>query len=128
MDFSVDLSDIQNMYEVTFLVDPDLSDQDYQAKVAKFEKMIKDNGGEIINSEKWGQQKLAYPMNKKNKAYYTFIEFKGLGTFIEKMEQEFRYDEKIVRYLTVKLDKYHVAFNKKRREHGFGKKKDKAEA
>lgn len=115
------------MYETTFLVSSDLNDQDYQNVVAKFEKLIKDNDGEIVNLEHWGQRRLAYPIDKKGKAYYTFVEFNAPGRLIAKLEQEYRYDEKIVRYLTVKLDKYAAAFNKKRREQGF-KKKEKVEA
>jgi small subunit ribosomal protein S6 len=127
MDFSVDLSNVKNMYETTFLVNSDLNDQEYQNVVAKFEKIIKDNDGEIVNLEHWGQRRLAYPIGKKGKAYYTFVEFNAPGRLIAKLEQEFRYDEKVVRYLTVKLDKFAAAFNKKRREQGF-KKKEKVEA
>ena len=128
MDFSVDLSNVKNMYEATFLVNPDLSEQDYKTVVEKFEKLIKDNDGEIVNLEHWGQRRLAYPIGKKGKAYYTFVEFNAPGRLIAKLEQEFRYDERFIRYLTVKLDKFAAAFNKKRREQGFGKKKEKAEA
>lgn len=124
MDFSADFSKVKNMYETTFLVVPDNGESEYKKVVEKFEKMIKDHDGEIINLEHWGLRKLAYPIKKRNNAHYCFIEYKSTAPLIQRMEQEFTYDERIIRYLTVKLDKYHVAFNKKRREQGFGKKRD----
>ncbi|MCL4105570.1 UNVERIFIED_CONTAM: hypothetical protein GTU68_057445 [Idotea baltica] len=102
---------------------PDMDEQEYQAVASKFEKMIKDSGANLINVEHWGQQKLAYEISKFNSAYYTYIEFEGNPQANADTEREFGYDERILRYLTVKVGKHHAAFNIKRREVGFGKKK-----
>lgn len=110
------------MYETTFLSSTELSEDQYRKLVAKFEKILKDGGAEIINLEHWGNKKLAYPIGKAESAWYTFIEFSAPGDLIKKLEQEYHYDETVIRYLTVNLDKYAVAFNKKRREQGFGNK------
>ena len=83
---------------------------------------ILDNGGKVTNLEHWGQKRLEYEIQRHNNAYYTYMEFEAPGTLIENMEREFRYDERVIRYLTVKVGKHHAAFNKKRREQGFGKK------
>lgn len=127
VDFNIDLGVIKVMYETTFLVVPTIGESEYKDVVSKFEKIITNGGGEIINLEHWGQKKLAYEIEKHNSAYYCYVEYNAPATLIEKMEREFRYDENVVRYLTVKVEKHHAAFNKKRREQGFGKKEGKEE-
>ena len=114
-------------YETTFIVTPDVSESDYKDIVAKFTNLVKEAEGEVTNLEYWGFRKLAYPIAAKFNGYYAFFEFNCFGTLIEKLEREFRYDERILRFLTVKLDKDSLAFNKKRREQGFGKRQ-KSEA
>ena len=113
---------VKGFYETTFLTSPALSEDQYKKVVAKFEKLIKDHSGEITNLEHWGQRKLAYPIRKHQSAYYTFFEFNAPGDLIKKLEQEYIYDENVIRYLTINLDKYAIAFNKKRRDQGFGEK------
>ncbi len=125
LEITTDLSNIKTMYETIFLTAPDLDQQEYEKIVGKVESIIKEGGGEITNLEHWGQKKLEYEIKRYTSAYFTYIEFTSLGTVIEPMEREFRYNEKIIRFITVKVEKHHAAFNKKRREQGFGKKKVK---
>lgn len=125
IEIKTDLSNIKVMYETIFLTAPDLDQQEYEKIVGEIESIIKDAGGEITNLEHWGQKKLEYEINRFNSAYYTYIEFTSLATLIRPLERKFRYNEKIIRFLTVKVEKHHAAFNKKRREQGFGKKKVK---
>ena len=122
LEISVDLSNILVDYETTFLSVPSLTEQEYKQVVEKFEKYILAAGGSIINLEHWGQRRLEYEIDRHTNAFYTYIEFQAPGTLIDDMEREFRYDERVIRYLTVKVGKHHAAFNKKRREQGFGKK------
>ncbi|MDX1907055.1 MAG: 30S ribosomal protein S6 [Bacteroidia bacterium] len=114
----------QNEYETTFIVNPDLPGDEHKKAVDKFVKLIEDNGGTIHNVERWGVRRMAYSINRHRSGYYAYIEFRGNAEFIEKLEQNYRYDEQIIRYLTVKLDKHAVAFNNKRRELGFGLRKE----
>jgi len=114
----------QNEYETTFILIPDLPEDEHKKAVDKYVALIKDNGGEVHNIEHWGMRKLAYPIERKTNGYYAYIEFRGDAKFIPKMEQAFRYDDQVIRYLTVKLSKHHLAFNKKRREQGFGLRKE----
>lgn len=111
-------------YETTFIVVPELSESEQREVSDKFINLIKENGGEVTNIEQWGLRKLAYPINAKYNGYYTFVEFTALGELIHKLEREYGYDEKVLRFLTVKLDKHAVAYNQKRREHGFGMRKE----
>jgi len=119
------LQDIKNNYETTFILVPEMPESEYKEVVEKFVTMIKDNGGSIVNLEQWGLKTLAYEIKRRTKGYYAFIEFISPTEFIGKLEQEYIYDERILRYLTLKPDKHALAYNKKRREHGFGgNKKD----
>ncbi|MEM6263311.1 MAG: 30S ribosomal protein S6 [Bacteroidota bacterium] len=111
-------------YETTFILTPELPEDERKAAVDKFVTLIKENDGEIINMEQWGLRKLAYPINKRTQGFYVFIEFNTYGDFVSKLEQQYRYDTSVMRYLTVKLDKHAVAYNQKRREQGFGLRKE----
>ncbi len=113
----------RQMYETTFIVVPEIPESEYKAIAAKFEKLIKDREGKIINIEHWGQMKFAYPIGRQTSGYYCYIEYSSPGNLIGKLEQEFGYDEKVIRYLTVKLDKHAVEYNNKRRNGEFSRNK-----
>ena len=115
---------IKKMYETTFILSPELTEDEYKAMVAKFLKVLADQSAEIINTEYWGLKKLAYPIQKKGSGYYTYIEFKAPVEAIAKLETEYGYDERVLRFLTITLDKHAVAYNIKRREQGFGGEKN----
>lgn len=108
--------EVKQNYEVTFIVAPTVDESEYKKITEKFGKLIKDHSGEILNTELWGSRKLAYPIERHTSGYYSLIEFKAPGTVIAKLEQELIYDERVIRFLTVKLDKFAVAYNNKRRE------------
>ena len=112
-----------NEYETTFILTPELPEGEHRQSVDKYVNLIKENGGKVHNIEHWGLRKLAYPIERKTSGYYAYVEFSGPGDFIDKLEQTYRYDDSVIRYLTVKLDKHALAFNKKRREQGFGLRK-----
>jgi len=105
-----------NQYETVFIMTPVLSDNQIKETVDYFKKVITDNGGEIVHEEDWGLRKLAYPIQKKTTGYYHLFEFKAEGDLVNKLELEYRRSEKIIRFLTVKLDKYAVEYNEKRRK------------
>ncbi|MCZ2357038.1 MAG: 30S ribosomal protein S6 [Bacteroidia bacterium] len=111
-----------NYYETTFIVSSEYSQDDANIIIEKFNKIMQDGGATITNQECWGIRKLAYPIRRKHSGYYTFTEFCAPGSFISKLDQEYRYDERVLRFLTVVLDKHAIAYNKKRLEQGFGKK------
>ena len=104
-----------NQYETVFIATPVLSENQMKEAVGKFKKVITSNGGEIINEENWGLRKLAYPIQKKSTGFYYLIEFKAESSLIHSLELEYRRDERIIRFLTVKLDKYAVEYSEKRK-------------
>jgi small subunit ribosomal protein S6 len=104
-----------NQYETVFILTPVLSDAQMKEAVEKFKGILTAEGAEIINEENWGMKKLAYPIEKKTTGFYELIEFKADPTVIEKLEVNFRRDERVIRYLTVKMEKYAAQYAEKRR-------------
>ncbi len=104
-----------NQYETVFILTPVLSADQMKETVEKFKKLLADNGAEILNEENWGLKKLAYPIEKKSTGFYVLIEFKAEPTLMLKLETEYRREERVIRYLTVKLDKYAAEYADKRR-------------
>ena len=112
-----------NQYETVFILTPVLSDEQLKETVSKFKKLLTDNGAEILNEEAWGLKKLAYNIEKKTSGFYNLFEFKADPTVINTLEVGYRRDEKVIRYMTVKLDKYAAAYAEKRRAK-LGKKEE----
>ena len=104
-----------NRYETVFIVTPVLSEDQMKEAVEKFKKILTDGGAEILNEELWGLKKLAYPIDKKSTGFYVMVEFKAEPTLISKLEVNYRRDERVLRYLTVKNEKYAAAYAEKRR-------------
>ncbi|MFN2395184.1 MAG: 30S ribosomal protein S6 [Bacteroidales bacterium] len=102
-------------YETVFIMTPVLSDEQMKEAVSKFQKYLKDKGAEIVFEDHWGLRKLAYPIQKKSTGFYHLIEFKAEPALIAEMELEMKRDERIIRFLTVSLDKYAIAYNEKKR-------------
>ncbi|PQJ14830.1 30S ribosomal protein S6 [Aureicoccus marinus] len=104
-----------NHYETVFILNPVLSDQQIEETVKKFEDYLKKNGGKMVSKENWGLKKLAYPIQNKKSGFYHLFEFTAPGEAIGGYELEFRRDERIMRFLTVKLDKHAIEWAEKRR-------------
>ncbi len=105
---------MRNHYETVFIVTPVLSAEQAKETVEKFKKLMLDAGAEMKNEEHWGLKKLAYPIQKKSTGFYQLFQFEVEGDFIAKLELAFKRDERIMRFLTVKLDKHAVAYATKR--------------
>ena len=102
-------------YETVFIATPVLSDAQMKEAVAKYISFIQENGGEVVYDQDWGLKKLAYPIQKKTTGFYHLIEFKAEPAFIEKLETQYRRDERIIRFLTFAMDKHAIAFAARRR-------------
>ena len=103
-----------NQYETVFILTPVLSDAQMKEAVDKFKDILTNMGAEIINEENWGLKKLAYPIEKKSTGFYELVEFKAEPTVIANSELQLRRDERILRYLTVKMEKYAIEYAEKR--------------
>lgn len=110
-----------NHYEAVFITTPVLSTDEYTRTVKKYTDFIEKNGGEVVSKEDWGIKQLAYPIQKKTTGFYTLVEFKVDPQAIRRLEIEFKRDENIMRFLTVKLEKYAAKYAQQRRDKLAGK-------
>ena len=114
-------------YETVFIATPVLSDVQMKEAVAKYTDLIKANGGEVVYEEDWGLKQLAYPIQHKTSGFYYLIEFKADPQFVATLETQYHRDERIIRFLTVALDKNSIAYAEHRRQMRAGKAAAKAE-
>lgn len=114
----------QQQYETVFIITPVLSDEQMRDTVEKFRKVLTDNGGELVHEENWGLKKLAYAIEHKKSGFYQLVEYTAPVDIVNILHTEFSRDERIMRYLTTKLDKFAIEYNEKRRKGLIGKKKE----
>lgn len=106
---------MSNKYETVFILTPVLSDDQAKEAVKKFKSFVSDNGGKITHDENWGLKKLAYPIQKKSTGFYYLLEFEAPGAVIRPLEVEFKRDERVLRFLTTRMEKHHVEYAEKRK-------------
>ncbi len=115
-----------NQYEVTFIVDPVLSGDEINATAQTYVDHLQSEGCKIVHVDEMGLRQLAYPISKRTTGVYYCIEFSSKqGNIVGKLELAFRRDERIMRFLTIKLDKYGVKYNDDKRNGLIGKKREK---
>jgi small subunit ribosomal protein S6 len=110
-------------YESVIIFTPVLSEDQLKDAVSKYRTLITENGGELVHEENWGLTKLAYPIQKKTTGFYILYEFRATPEFISKFELAFRRDERIMRFLTVALDKHALIYNTRKRNGEFNQSK-----
>jgi small subunit ribosomal protein S6 len=104
-------------YETVFILTPVLSEDQAKEAVKKFESEIKSFGAKLKHSESWGLKKLAYPIQKKSTGFYFLFEFEAeKNNVIADMELLMKRDERVLRFLTVKMDTDHLEYAESRRK------------
>ena len=103
-------------YETVFIMNPVLSEDQVKETVKKFVDKIKANKGKITNEENWGLKKLKYAIQKKKTGFYNLIEFQADGQMINDFEVELKRDERVIRWQTVKLEKFALAYADRRKK------------
>jgi len=104
---------MSNQYETIFVMTPVLSDDQLKETVKNYKTFLKEKGAEIVHEDNWGLRKLAYPIKKKSTGFYFLMQFKAEGNVISELELAYKRDERLLRFLTVSLDKHAQAFNEK---------------
>jgi small subunit ribosomal protein S6 len=104
-----------NQYETVFIMTPVLSEEQMKETIEKYQKFLISKEAEIVHEDNWGLRKLAYPIQKKSTGFYHLIEFKSEPEVIREWEVTFKRDERILRFLTVSLEKHAIAYNEKKR-------------
>ena len=114
-----------NNYETVVIMTPVLNDEDVKKTLSKYTDFLKKNKAEIIEEDHWGLKQLAYPIKNKTTGIYHVMEYKCEGSIIEELEVYYKRDENILRFLTVKLDKFAVKYNADKRAGLVGRNKKK---
>ena len=102
-------------YETVFIMTPVLSEDQTKEAVSKYKEYLTTNGAKIVHDESWGLKKLAYPIHKKSSGFYHVIQFQAEGNLVANLEVAYKRDERLLRFLTVALDKHAVAWAEKRK-------------
>ncbi|MFC2169365.1 30S ribosomal protein S6 [Acidobacteriota bacterium] len=103
------------LYETAFLISPNLPEEESETLIKQMEEIISTRKGEMVNLEKWGKRKLAYPIKKFEEALYVFFLYKGEPDIPVELERRFKQTESILRYLTVKKDEKENLRGKKKK-------------
>jgi small subunit ribosomal protein S6 len=94
----------QRKYEVFFIVDPDLPDSDLKSLETRLKEVVNREGGSVLSYNSWGKKKLAYPVKKRTRGHYFLMEFVGGSDLPQELERNLKIDERVLRFITVKLD------------------------
>ncbi len=103
-------------YESVVLINAALEDDQIEATLSKIQESIKNHGGELLEVDKWGRKRLAYPVNKAKSGFYAIFRFISTPELIATLERNYRLDENIYRYLTIVLDKFALEAIAKQKE------------
>jgi small subunit ribosomal protein S6 len=102
----------KNMYESAVIINAALDDAQIEAIITKIQDTIQLNGGTISLLDRWGRKRLAYMINKSKIGFYVIFRFEAPSEAISKLERVYRLEESIIRFLTIKLDKFAVEYFK----------------
>ena len=89
-------------YETAFLISPNLEDEETEKIITQMAEVISKKKGKMINEDRWGKRKLAYPIQKFEEAFYVFFHYEGDPEIPSELERRFKQTETVLRYLTVK--------------------------
>lgn len=107
-------------YELLFLIDTSIDNEEIESVITKFNDTIKNNGGNVLDTNNWGKRKLAYEVQKKWEGFYSLITFEAPPELIKELERVLRIDERVMKFLVVKVDEKKIAqaqyFANKRKE------------
>jgi small subunit ribosomal protein S6 len=93
-------------YETIFIIQADLPDEDINTSIDRYQGIIADLKGTVINVERWGKRKMAYPIEKKTRGFYTLLDYAGQSKVVSELERNFKIDDKVLKYMTImKSDK-----------------------
>ena len=104
-----------NNYETVIILNPVLSEEQVKESINKFKDLLSSHKATLVADELWGLKKMKYSIENKKTGFYILFEFKSNPNFITDLEVNLKRDERIMRFLTVKLDKHAIDYSEKRR-------------
>ena len=96
----------QRSYEIVFIINPDAEDGEVMRLTEAAQKIITDQGGNIVKTEMMGKRRMAYEINHKRDGIYVLLEVEGSGREIAEFERRMRVNDRVLRYMTVRVDEY----------------------
>lgn len=103
-------------YESVAIINATLEDDQIESTISRMQETITTHGGEILDLDKWGRKRLAYPINKAKSGYYVIFRFNAATDLVAILERNYRLDENVIRYLTIQLDKFAIEAIAKQKE------------
>ena len=91
-------------YEIVFIVDPDAEDAEVMRLTEAAQKILTDQGASVTKTEMMGRRQLAYEINHKRDGVYVLLEVEGSGAEIAELERRMRVNDRILRYMTIRVD------------------------
>ena len=98
------MSEVKNFYELTYIINAALSDDQIKEVIRRVNQYIEEHGGEIVEIDEWGTRRLAYPIQKRRNGYYVNMYFRAPASLIAALERFLEIDEQVLRYLTLRMD------------------------
>jgi small subunit ribosomal protein S6 len=105
---------IRRVYETTFIVNAALEDADIETVLTKVKGYIENHGGEVLEINKWGRRRLAYPINKKYNGFYIYVSFETMPSSVPVLERFLDLEDTVLRHLTLVLPDKLKEFRKER--------------
>nr|YP_010330095.1 ribosomal protein S6 [Porphyridium aerugineum]UNJ17811.1 ribosomal protein S6 [Porphyridium aerugineum] len=100
---------IMNNYETIYIVKPDLSDEIVLGLINKYQNTLIKNGGKNIFIQNRGRRHLAYPIKRYHDGVYIQMNYEGNGTLVKGLERDMRFDDNIIRLLTIKQNNINIS-------------------
>ena len=91
-------------YELVLVISPQLDEESFEASIDKYNRLITGKGGNIVDTQRWGKRKLAYPIKHFNEGNYVLLKFKMKPAFSRELEANLRISEEVIRHLLVKME------------------------
>ena len=102
-------------YETAFLISPNLEEEETEKVITQMAKVISEKKGKMINEDRWGKRRLAYPIKKFEEAFYVFFHYEGDSEIPFELERRFKQTEEVLRYLTMKKSQKENVRRKKKK-------------
>jgi small subunit ribosomal protein S6 len=112
-------------YETIFIVQADLPDEDINSTIDRYQNILTNLKGTLINVERWGKKKMAYAIGKKNRGFYTLLDYASQSNVVSELERNFKIDDKVLKYMTI-LKSEKVNWEQIEKERAEAKRKEAA--
>jgi small subunit ribosomal protein S6 len=122
------MADRKNRYELMYVLSGVLKQQQFEDNIRRIANYITDNDGEILETDEWGTQRLAYEIDRKRSGYYVNLYMDAPGTLIAPLERQMEINDDVLRYLILRMDAKMQRQNEQRKKTERRRREEAAEA